>query len=163
MKSHLNQNYKLARECEVNTSNYFWKKLWNKYSWHIRKTFSCLLHFLLTALSDWLSMRQYQNPYLCCQQSRYCPKCLSTEIYGFQPSHKGKCYRWIDCQPRLYAYRRAAGFCMYNIWLTIVNSTGRTNRITPVIITCTVKPVLSRHSKIDKMKVLKTGGSLTQV
>ena len=28
---------------------------------------------------------------------------------------------------------------------------------------CTVKPVLSGHSKIDKMKVLKTGGSLMQV
>ena len=27
----------------------------------------------------------------------------------------------------------------------------------------TVKPVLSSHSKIDKMKVLKTGGSLMQV
>ena len=27
----------------------------------------------------------------------------------------------------------------------------------------TVKPVLSGHSKIDKMKVLKTGGSLIQV
>ena len=29
--------------------------------------------------------------------------------------------------------------------------------------TCTVKPVLSSHSKIDKTKVLKTGGSLVQV
>ena len=29
--------------------------------------------------------------------------------------------------------------------------------------TCTVKPVLSDHSKIDIMKVLKTGGSLMQV
>ena len=27
----------------------------------------------------------------------------------------------------------------------------------------TVKPVLSEHPKIDKMKVLKTAGSLTQV
>ena len=27
----------------------------------------------------------------------------------------------------------------------------------------TVKPVLSGHSKIDKMKVLKTGGTLIQV
>ena len=27
----------------------------------------------------------------------------------------------------------------------------------------TVKPVLSSHSRIDKMKVLKTGGSLMQV
>ena len=27
----------------------------------------------------------------------------------------------------------------------------------------TVKPVLSSHSKIDKTKVLKTGGSLVQV
>ena len=27
----------------------------------------------------------------------------------------------------------------------------------------TVKPVLSGHSKIDEMKVLKTGGSLMQV
>ena len=27
----------------------------------------------------------------------------------------------------------------------------------------TVKPVISRHSKIDKMKVLNTGGSLMQV
>ena len=29
--------------------------------------------------------------------------------------------------------------------------------------TTTVKPVLSDHSKIGKMKVLKTGGSLLQV
>ena len=29
--------------------------------------------------------------------------------------------------------------------------------------TCTVNPVLSRHSKIDKTKVLKTTGSLMKV
>ena len=31
------------------------------------------------------------------------------------------------------------------------------------VILCTVKPVLSGHSKIDKTKVLKTDGSLMQV
>ena len=33
----------------------------------------------------------------------------------------------------------------------------------PICLTLTVKPVLSGHSKIDKTKVLKTGGSLLQV
>ena len=35
--------------------------------------------------------------------------------------------------------------------------------LTIVIHVCTVKHVLSSHSKIDKTKVLKTGGSLVQV
>ena len=32
-----------------------------------------------------------------------------------------------------------------------------------MVLSKTVKPVLIGHSKIDKMKVLKTGGSLMQV
>ena len=32
-----------------------------------------------------------------------------------------------------------------------------------VLAECTLKPVISNHSKIGKMKVLKTGGSLMQV
>ena len=38
-----------------------------------------------------------------------------------------------------------------------------TSKSSIIAIYSTVKPVLSCHSKIEKMKVLKTGGSLMQV
>ena len=40
---------------------------------------------------------------------------------------------------------------------------GSAAALNSLAILCTVKPVLSGHSKIDKTKVLKTNGSLMKV
>ena len=51
---------------------------------------------------------------------------------------------------------RKANIPVYSIALLEPHAKLRSN-------TCTVKPVLSSHSKIDKTKVLKTNGSLMKV
>ena len=60
-------------------------------------------------------------------------------------------------------YSYSIGFIYIFILVIVTGDLVPAFEVCQQVCTCTVKPVLNSHSKIDKTKVLKTNGSLKKV